>query len=687
MIGEAFIKVRPDTDGFASGLTSSLGGAIRGVVGVLGGAFAVKKAFDFFGDSVAEATEANKVLAITQAALKSTGGAAGVTADQISGLAEKLSGLTGVDDEAIQGAENLLLTFTSIKNAAGKGNDIFNQTTKAALDLSTRFGGLDSSAIQLGKALQDPIKGVSALTRVGISFNEQQKKQIEQMVKSGDLMGAQKIILGEINREVGGSAEAAATPMAKLGVIIGNVKEQLGNALLPVVNRVASALSTALPKAIDFLTPILHGAQTVISAFISAFSGEGVTSDGIVGVAEQIGVTVREVFEEAKKDVGDFIAGFRGIGDEDSPFFKIGETARGLAETFTTVLLPAALEIASFVKDSLLPPFADLAGALLGNKDLVLGVVAAFVTFKTVAAVGSIIDTVKLAMLGLNAAFATTAAVAPAAASGTAAVGVASAGAAGPIGIAIAAGVGLGIVLHNLIEDHFPGINRALESFGGMVFDAGVKVSGFVGGALRSVGGALSAVGGAIFDFGAGWLRTFSGIGASIADFFALVSRIPGNIKNAIGNLGGLLLGAGKSLVQGLIDGVKSMAGTLGRAILNLIPGPVRSIVANALGISSPSTVFLGFGRNIMEGLILGLRDKQAAVAAEMGQLVGQFADFGPSLAFGNFGRPTSTTVPSTTTGSGGLGTAVITINEVANDPDATARAVAARLGLAVSRG
>lgn len=159
---------------------------------------------------VNELLETQRVSAQTAAVLKSTGGAAGLTGKQIEAMANSLSQMSGVDDEAIQSGQNLLLTFTNVRNSAGKNNDIFNQATAAALDMSTALGtDLRSANMQLGKALNDPVKGITALRRVGVSFTQQQIAQIKTLTASGRTMDAQKMILAELNKEFGGSAKAA----------------------------------------------------------------------------------------------------------------------------------------------------------------------------------------------------------------------------------------------------------------------------------------------------------------------------------------------------------------------------------------------------------------------------------------------------------------------------------------------
>jgi hypothetical protein len=204
-------------------------------------------------NAITEAREAEKVTRQTEAVIKSTGGAAKVTAKDLEELSTAISNKTGIDDEAIQSAGNLLLTFKDIRNEAGKGNDIFDQTTQAVVDMSAAMGqDFKASSIQLGKALNDPIKGLSALSRVGIQFTEQQKAQIEKMVESGDKMKAQKVILKELESQFGGSAEAQADPIQRLQMVWNNFLEDIGGKLLPILNRGVTALS-------KFITEVQKG--------------------------------------------------------------------------------------------------------------------------------------------------------------------------------------------------------------------------------------------------------------------------------------------------------------------------------------------------------------------------------------------------------------------------------------------
>ncbi|MGH9250586.1 MAG: peptidoglycan DD-metalloendopeptidase family protein, partial [Acidimicrobiales bacterium] len=106
-----------------------------------------------------------------------------------------------------------------------------------------------TQSILLGKALNDPIRGLTALRRVGVSFTEAQQEQIRVLVESGDVMGAQKIILGELTKEFGGAAAATSDPLDRLKVVVGNLAEEVGTFLLPVIEDLSTWLiEEGIPK-------------------------------------------------------------------------------------------------------------------------------------------------------------------------------------------------------------------------------------------------------------------------------------------------------------------------------------------------------------------------------------------------------------------------------------------------------
>ncbi len=229
----------------------------------------------------------------TEAVIKSMGNAAGLTASQIEAMAGKLETLTSTEAETIQQGANLLLTFGNIKDAAGEGNDIFTQTVTAMVDMGRAMGtDASSSAIQLGKALNDPTKGITALTRVGVSFTDQQKEQIKTLQKNGDMMGAQKIILSELQNQFGGSGAAYAKTFSgqldQMRNELGNMGEEIAKTVMPAIQDMIGAIREAIPeigpklkravesvdwkKFVDFLVAIISNIDKIAAAVVGLWA-------------------------------------------------------------------------------------------------------------------------------------------------------------------------------------------------------------------------------------------------------------------------------------------------------------------------------------------------------------------------------------------------------------------------------
>ena len=179
-----------------------------------------------------------------ETALTSTSYAAGVSADELKNLASELQSVSTFGDEAIIEAQALLLTFTKI------GKDVFPMATESILNMSAAMGtDLKSSTIMLGKALNDPIAGVTALTRAGVQLTETQKEQIKTQTELGNVSKAQKIILQELETQFGGQARATAEGTGRfiqLSNTLGDVAEKIGQHLVPPLSKLAKILNDVL---------------------------------------------------------------------------------------------------------------------------------------------------------------------------------------------------------------------------------------------------------------------------------------------------------------------------------------------------------------------------------------------------------------------------------------------------------
>ncbi len=228
---------------------SSLLDSTLGKLGAAFGAFTVIKKF------ADETTAAQAAQAQLEAAIRSTGGAAGRTVEQLQSMAAKLQQVSTYSDDAVQGAQAVLLTFKKING------DTFDAATKSVVDLATRMGGdLNSAALQVGKALESPAEGLTALRRSGVSFTDAQADVIKKLVETNQLAEAQRLILAELSTEFGGSAVAARNT---LGGALTAVKNAFGD-LFEVSKDGSSAVVEALNKTTAFLS-VLNNNRSIIT--------------------------------------------------------------------------------------------------------------------------------------------------------------------------------------------------------------------------------------------------------------------------------------------------------------------------------------------------------------------------------------------------------------------------------------
>jgi hypothetical protein len=302
---EASVRITPKIDPAATkaeidkGVVSPLkasAATIASVVGTIGLA-------KVFSGGLTELKEQQNVLTQTTALLKANAGAANVSAQAISAFAEAEQQKTGQDKEAIQAGENLLLQFRNVKNTLGEGNDVFTQASKLALDLSAATGKDLTSAYQtLGRALQDPEQGSRALRAANVILTASQKETIKTMEDSGDVIGAQKFLLKQLQDQVGGTADAVGKT---LGGQLELAKNKLDDAKASIVAGFAPAIEVAANVADHFAdvmtkipSPVAAAAGGLLALAVAArpisivFSGLksvlGLAADGIRAIVTRL---------------------------------------------------------------------------------------------------------------------------------------------------------------------------------------------------------------------------------------------------------------------------------------------------------------------------------------------------------------------------------------------------------------
>ncbi len=548
--------------------SKSASGVLKGALAadlIAGGVSAIKDGLTEAYDAV---REQDRLAAQTAATLKSTGGAAGVTAGQITDLADSLEKKSLIDAEAIQNGANLMLTFTGVKNAAGEGNDVFDQSIQTMTDMATALGkDTPAAATMLGKALNDPIKGVGALAKVGVSFTDQQKDQIATMMEAGDLTGAQKVILAELNKEYGGSAQAAANAdggFKRLKDTFDGLLEEGIRLVLPAVQQLATWLADNLPGAIDqakaALEPLTPALDAIGGALGAAFQWMTENPETVTAFATAIGVMAAAI----------------GIVTAVQWLWNAAMTAN-----------PIGLII-------------------VGIAALVAAIVWVTVNIDTVTAfIGDAWNSIKQWTIDTWNGIAT--AVSDA---WNAAVKWVTDGINGIIKWITDGWTKLGelngkawTLLTTTISD---GINKAVQF-----------VASLPGKALSALSSLGSKIAGAAT---AAWNWFYNTTVATAQRAINWVLGIPGKITSGLGNLGNLLKDAGKSIIDGFLNGLKASW-----AAVTEFVGGIASWIADHKGPLSYDAVLLEpAGRAIMTGLTRAMRAARPALGRELAAITGQ---------------------------------------------------------------
>lgn len=608
-IASAYLSLIPSMKGASGAIegearsAGSVAGRSFGKMFALGAAvIAAAGVGKFLKGSIEEAREANKVGATTEQVIKATGGAANLTANQVGKLSTALSNKIGVDDEQIQQGANLLLTFKNVRNEVGKGADIFTRATQAGADLAAAgFGSIEGNAKQLGKALNDPLKGITALTRAGVTFTDKQKEQIKGFVESGDLLSAQKIILGEVEHQVGGVAAATATSTEKAKVAWGNLKEDLGKKLVPVVDRLADVfvslapkIGPALNKVGSLLKQVFGQAKAFLEPFIqtalSFFQGEG------------------------RSAIMDFAT--QAFGIFKSQVLPVLQTA---SNTFRNVVLPAVTSLVKYVATALFPIFKQVAAIVVGQVIPIFASLAKFLYGSVYPAVVQIVAAVAKNLKPVFDQLVSTlqTSVLPAVSKLLTAFKQAQPTIQKVVMVVLKI---VGAVL-KFAAAVLAKVLPALIRFVGFIIAKGVPVLINIVKAVAKVVGALIVFGKKVVD-AVQFVITFQkgvakGIGA-VVNFF---KKLPSQVKGFLRALPADLKRIGGDIVDGLKRGIEAAwhkVTDVVDSLIKKIPKKIRQI----MGIASPSKVTTYLGKMVALGLADGIESSGKKVADATQKLV-----------------------------------------------------------------
>jgi hypothetical protein len=277
------------------------------------GALAAGAAFVAVGKKLFDAAEAAST---ANARIETIAGSMGLFGDQagaVSGrlvkLAEDQARLTGVSRETIKETSALLLTFKGVASSADEVGGTFDRAQTAALDLAAAgFGSATGNAQALGKALEDPTRGLTALTRSGVTFTAEEKERIRVLQESNRLGEAQAIILDAIEQQVGGTAAATANASDRIRETFGVLTDQIALSLAPTFEKLTDGVFKLIERFQEFWT--VHG-PAIVEAFQRAQERAAETA---ATVREKLEPIIKRLFDRAVELVGAFRDWWRNVG-------------------------------------------------------------------------------------------------------------------------------------------------------------------------------------------------------------------------------------------------------------------------------------------------------------------------------------------------------------------------------------
>jgi phage-related protein len=630
-IADAYVDITADTSKVGSGVEETVGkdkgGFFKGAGAIIGGILganliqgAVSIVRSGLADGFHEAEALDAVNAQFTAGLASTGNAAHQSVKELDARGDAIQAMSGQTAESIDSAQALLLTFTNIRDTPTA--PIFDEATTAAANMAARFGGdASDSAIKLGKALQDPTTGITALSRVGVEFTAQQKEQIKTMQDAGNMAGAQGVILAELNKEFGGSAEAAGQTLpgalSRLKLEFVDLGGSIVTKMIPVILPALNAVAAGVEKIGPFVDGLLKKAEPTFSAIGGAISKLAPTFEPLIGqvlklatsfspfhlvieailpslpvimkALEEVGKVlsgaIAEVLPLVSKLFGELATILSGALKEAMPIIaKLIEEIGGVLKE----IMPSILDVAKALGGALLDVFKALAPILPAVANLVLSL---FEAIKPLIPVALDLGTALWPLIGK---------ILP------------------PLLSILAPIISLlGPILTPIIKLLTPVITILADVLEFVVTVLGDVVAGvvdFEAWLVQLITGNKEAVK-QLTDVWNTIIGFFSGLWNSITSFFATglknigdwFSSLPKTILGYLVDADKWLIDTGTNMITGLIKGIEGAIGGVVTAITKGVQGAING-VKSFLGIHSPSTVFADeIGSPIATGIAQGV--------------------------------------------------------------------------------
>jgi hypothetical protein len=238
------------------------------------------------------------------------GGQSETVANRLLDVADATARKIGVDDDLIASTQAILMSFEDIGKSADVTGGLFDQVTKAALDMSVLFGGdATGYAIQLGKALSDPEKGLAALKKTGALLPADIKRIGDEFARTGDKGKAMADVIASVNRQVEEQSAAVAKTSERIKVSLGQVIESFAKPFSEGFNALPAALESVFPamsaKATELGSVVGTSLASAIAGDVSKLAEVGSAIGSLIGNGILIGL--RSVRNEIDLTLSDYV--------------------------------------------------------------------------------------------------------------------------------------------------------------------------------------------------------------------------------------------------------------------------------------------------------------------------------------------------------------------------------------------
>ena len=173
-------------------------------------------------------------------------------------------------------------------------------------------------------------------------------------------------------------------------------------------------------------------------------------------------------------------------------------------------------------------------------------------------------------------------------------------------------------------------VSDAFKSGSGGLFG---RLAGTIRGLVGRLVGAIKGAAGRFGDAARSWVIDMGdAIGRGTGRVVAAMGRVPGRVVRALSGAGKLLFQKGVDIMSGLFRGISAGADkVLGK--IGSIANSIKKKFSNLMGIFSPSRVFHGYGRFLMQGLANGITADAPLISKAMDRATARVKRSGEKLA------------------------------------------------------